>query len=245
MAYSEPVEVAYEMAKAFADLDQNDRAELGRIASLVETFAEPFSSFTPLLAYARSMGYEARGDTERAVVHLAPITKQGSPIQFLGVDLPIPVRVREQMQEKAAGEWLKEPLKPFISIPETRELQTEEGDALYNVGNYEDALVSYERMLSSNPISAFLYVCKGNTLRHLNRQSEALAAYEHALQLDESLAAAYVGKGDALCRLNRQSEALAAYEHALQLDESLAAAYAGKGDALCRLKSAVRSTVSI
>ncbi|HEX3640943.1 MAG TPA: tetratricopeptide repeat protein, partial [Ktedonobacteraceae bacterium] len=232
LAYTNPIEAGHELAKAFANLDQSNRAEMGRIASLVEILAEPLARFTDLHTYARSIGYEVRGDTEQAVAKLASMpspsmTEQGASVRVLGVDLPIPTRVREQLRKEAS--------KAGIPEQKTKEQWKEEGNVHFNAGRYEAALATYEQALRSDPNSAVAYTGKGNALRRLNRKTEALEAYEQALRLDANYAAAYAGKGDVLGRLNRSKEALENYEQALQLDANLAAAYMGKGDVLDHL----------
>ncbi len=67
LAYTQSQEAARELALALrAILERGDRAEQVRMASLIETFAEPLEGFTPLLTYARGVGYLARGWVEDA-----------------------------------------------------------------------------------------------------------------------------------------------------------------------------------
>jgi len=64
LAYMRPDKLARELALALSRLDWENRTELVRVASLVETFAEPLAEFAPLLAYARGMANLARGDLD-------------------------------------------------------------------------------------------------------------------------------------------------------------------------------------
>nr|MBW4596636.1 hypothetical protein [Brasilonema angustatum HA4187-MV1] len=94
LAYTQPNEAARELALAFSKLDQKDTAELVRMASLAETFAEPLTEFQPLLIYARGMEKFARGNLKDAIDRLREVPKEANVIQVAGVDLPIP----EQLQ---------------------------------------------------------------------------------------------------------------------------------------------------
>src|SRR4028119_567079 len=53
LAYTRSTEAAREIASALSTFKLDDRAEWIRMASLVETFAEPLAEFEPLLIYTR------------------------------------------------------------------------------------------------------------------------------------------------------------------------------------------------
>ena len=94
LAYTHSQEAARELAQAlYESLRQNDKAEQMRLASLIETFAEPLAGFTPLLTYARGIGYWVCGDKEGAVTQF---NKMGGR-EVQGVALPIPEAVRDQV----------------------------------------------------------------------------------------------------------------------------------------------------
>ncbi|PMB46975.1 hypothetical protein CEN39_25305, partial [Fischerella thermalis CCMEE 5201] len=67
LAYTQPNQVARELTLAFLKLDQQHTAELLRLSSLTETFAEPLAEFQPLLIYAHEMekiAYENQEDIQ-------------------------------------------------------------------------------------------------------------------------------------------------------------------------------------
>lgn len=99
LAYTQPGKVAHELASALTALDQNDNVEQIRIASLVDTFAEPLAGFAPLLTYARGMGYLARGEVETAREQFRAVEETGQAERFLGVRLPVPERINEGTAE--------------------------------------------------------------------------------------------------------------------------------------------------
>jgi hypothetical protein len=67
LAYVKPSEVAQELKATLDQAYQQDRTEQVRLASLVETFAEPLAQFESLLAYAREIGKLTPSDSVGAV----------------------------------------------------------------------------------------------------------------------------------------------------------------------------------
>lgn len=65
LAYVRPDEAARELREALNRAYLQDKMELVRLASVVETFAESLAGFEPLLVYARKMVDANTGDVER------------------------------------------------------------------------------------------------------------------------------------------------------------------------------------
>ncbi|MEH2361430.1 ABC transporter substrate-binding protein [Nostoc sp.] len=99
LAYTQPNKVAHELALEFSKLDFNNEAELIRIVSLTETFAQPLAEFDPLLSYASGMGKLARGDLEAATDQISKILGGENKIRVAGVDLPIPEKIKANLPE--------------------------------------------------------------------------------------------------------------------------------------------------
>ncbi len=102
LAYTKPGKAAREIALAFQQLgldatDSNpqDKMEMVRMASMVDTFSEPLAKagLQPLLVYARGINSWARGNLQQAAEQLDRITEAGK-IQIAGVDLPIPEEIQ-------------------------------------------------------------------------------------------------------------------------------------------------------
>jgi len=72
----------------------------------------------------------------------------------------------------------------MTDAPKTKESWLEEGDALYYLKCYEEALAAYEQAIRLDPNNADLYNGKGRTLYYLKRYKEANQAYEKAHQLE-------------------------------------------------------------
>ncbi|MBD2440987.1 formylglycine-generating enzyme family protein [Nostoc sp. FACHB-110] len=95
LAYTRPTQVAHELALAFSKLDLKDKANLVRLASLTETFAEPLAEFQPLLIYARGMAKFARaGNLTDAEPQFDELVEGGKQIQVAGVSLLLPEQIR-------------------------------------------------------------------------------------------------------------------------------------------------------
>ncbi|HEU5381670.1 MAG TPA: N-6 DNA methylase [Ktedonobacteraceae bacterium] len=96
LAYVEPGDTARELAEAIGrTIEQNNSPELLRLSSLVETFAQPLASFTPLLIYARGIGHFVRGDMSRAWDQMKKLATSDQSVQIQDLYLPIPQQVRE------------------------------------------------------------------------------------------------------------------------------------------------------
>jgi hypothetical protein len=111
LVYTKPDEAARKLAKALRlsllRVQQQDRGEILRLASLVETFAEPLqeAGFEPLLTYASAINNFARGDLEEAGNQIVNLPEQRSLLRIAGVILPIPAQIlidTDEAQEQMA-----------------------------------------------------------------------------------------------------------------------------------------------
>ena len=94
LAYVVPSEAARELALALSKLDQKqDKAELLRLASLVETVAEPLAEFEPLLIYTRGMASFVRDDLISAAIQFTTLPIYQNKIQVAGINLLVPEEI--------------------------------------------------------------------------------------------------------------------------------------------------------
>ncbi|MDF5726566.1 MAG: formylglycine-generating enzyme family protein [Rhizonema sp. PD38] len=97
LAYTRSNQATHELALALKSAYSQDRADLIRLASLMETLAEPlggWEEFQPLLIYARGMGNFAGGNLEAAKNELGKVLGKGNEITVAGIELPIPEQIR-------------------------------------------------------------------------------------------------------------------------------------------------------
>ncbi|MDF5718923.1 MAG: formylglycine-generating enzyme family protein [Rhizonema sp. PD37] len=97
LAYTRFSQATHELALALKSAYSQDRADLIRLASLMETLTEPLSEweeFQPLLIYARGMGNFVGGNLEAAKKELGKVIGKGNEITVAGIELPIPEQIR-------------------------------------------------------------------------------------------------------------------------------------------------------
>ncbi len=130
LAYTRPMEAARALALALCKAYEQDRTELIRLSSLVETFAEALSEFEPLLIYVRGMKDFARGNFEGAAAQLNRVLNQEGQIQVAGVLLPVPEQI-ETIQHEPLLNDSKEMLElPLQNITPAKQAEAELRESL-------------------------------------------------------------------------------------------------------------------
>jgi hypothetical protein len=100
LAYKDSEQAVRELALAFNQAYNQDRAELVRLATLTEILAQPVEEFEKLLIYARAMGHYARKRLEDAKNQVSSLSIKGRLVSISGVDLPIPLELIADEVEK-------------------------------------------------------------------------------------------------------------------------------------------------
>jgi tetratricopeptide (TPR) repeat protein len=105
------------------------------------------------------------------------------------------------------------------------------GIALDNLGDYEEALKTYDEAINlSNDAMAWNH--KGLALYHQGKYDEAVWAFDNATWLDSKYADAWYNKGVALDNQGKYDEAIQAFNESVKLDPNYADAWYNKGVAL-------------
>jgi tetratricopeptide (TPR) repeat protein len=117
------------------------------------------------------------------------------------------------------------------------------GAALHQLGQFEEALKCYDKMLEIDPRDATALCNKGNVLRDLGRYEEAISCCDKALALDPQSKNAWLNKSGALDKLGRHEEAIRCCDSALTIDPRFAEAWNNKGTILNRLDRRVEAIV--
>jgi tetratricopeptide (TPR) repeat protein len=110
-----------------------------------------------------------------------------------------------------------------------------QGDALYDDGNYAEALDRYEKAAKGNPRNATAYAGKGAALRMLDRCPEAQVELSKAIELDPKYARSYIDRGACDARAAEYATALVEYDKAIQVEPNNRTAHGLAGAALRRL----------
>ncbi|QGM45152.1 tetratricopeptide repeat-containing sulfotransferase family protein [Methylocystis heyeri] len=103
------------------------------------------------------------------------------------------------------------------------------------LGQFENALASYDQSLALAPDQPDVHHRRGAALAALRRTGEAIASFDQALRLRPGFVDALNNRGVALSALGRAAEALASYDQALALKPDFAAAHYNRGGALMAL----------
>ena len=153
------------------------------------------------------------------------------------LDLPVPAqRAATSSTLHAENSVPLSAFTPNVNVKNrTKEEWLDEGNRLYNIGQFQDALQAFENAIQIDPTFADAYEGKTSALCALGRYQEALNSVETALKLDPSYAASYNDKGDILYEFKSYTDALGYYEHALQLEPDNLEAYLGRATTLCSL----------
>lgn len=93
-----------------------------------------------------------------------------------------------------------------------------QGDALFFEGRYEDAIISYDKVIKKQTDCYLAWASRGWALRRLGRYEEALDSYKEAININPEDNLGWYGRANALRELQRYDEAITAYNKSLQFN---------------------------
>lgn len=111
-----------------------------------------------------------------------------------------------------------------------------QGQALFNLGRYGEALDYFNAFAKLNPNVAPLYQTRGLCLQRLGRFEEAQADFERSIALNPTEAETHKNLGTLHARFGRMEQAFASFNRALALRPNFAAALNEKARALWSLQ---------
>lgn len=111
-----------------------------------------------------------------------------------------------------------------------------QGQALFNLGQYGEALDCFNTFAKLNPNVAPLYQTRGLCLQRLGRFEEAQADFERSIALNPTEAETHKNLGTLHARFGRMEQAFASFDRALALRPHFAAALNEKARALWSLQ---------
>ncbi|MHC0062137.1 tetratricopeptide repeat protein [Nostoc sp. UIC 10890] len=112
---------------------------------------------------------------------------------------------------------------------------SKQGNTLFDLQRYQDALAVYEKAVNIRPNHAQAWNGQGKTLYKLKKYKESLAAYDRAIQIRPDYFEAWSGRGFVLGSLQRYQEAIASFDKALQLNNNNSEIWNAKGEAFSNL----------
>lgn len=92
------------------------------------------------------------------------------------------------------------------------------GQAIYEKGNVEEAMVHFQNALRIDPSQASVHSALGVALLELGRADQSLISLRTALEIDPNDADAHYNIGNTLLRLGHAREAVAQYSRALEIN---------------------------
>ena len=118
----------------------------------------------------------------------------------------------------------------FVSPTEdTAIAANNEGLAHNNKGEYDKAIVAFNKAIELDPSFAIAYNNRGWAYIELEQYEQGIADCDKAIELDPDLALAYTNRGWAYIRLGQYEQGVADCTKAIELDPGLALAYNNRG----------------
>ena len=113
----------------------------------------------------------------------------------------------------------------------TAEEWYEEGNSLYELGEYGQAILAYEKAIEINSNLKEAWFGKGKAFYQLGQPYSAIEFYNTAIGIDPNYREAWVEKGFAHYDREEYEEAIIAFDKAIALDNNFKQAWFGKGKA--------------
>ena len=104
-----------------------------------------------------------------------------------------------------------------------------QGFALYNKGEYKEAIEKYDEAIELNPNYAGFYNNRGLAKSELGQHQEAISDLNKAIELNPIFSEAYSNRGLAKDNLGQHQEAIVDYDKAIVLEPNYASAYNNRG----------------
>lgn len=146
LAYTKPSEAARELALTLSKLKLEEKAEWVRMASMIETFAEPLAEFKPLLIYAYGMSNFVRGNQESATAEIISlIVDQEKQLNIAGFDMFVPKSILSKLPKYQLTNhelFTSQGVESHIQESETEQQINTQYDELKNLLNLKDQQIN-------------------------------------------------------------------------------------------------------
>lgn len=119
--------------------------------------------------------------------------------------------------------------------PDDAEVFYNRGKELYQAGEFQQALESFNKAIELKPDYFEAYTNCGVLLSGFGQFDKAIENFNKAIQLKPDLAAAYANRGNAFSESGQPEAALASYDKAVQLKPDYANAFYNRGNVQSRL----------
>ncbi len=123
-----------------------------------------------------------------------------------------------------------------VPMTDTAIAANNEGFTYNNQGEYDKAIVAFNKAIELDPDFALAYNNRGWAYIELGQYEQGIADCTKAIELDPGLALAYSNRGWAYIRLGQYEQGIADCTKAIELDPGLALAYSNRGWAYIELE---------
>ncbi len=103
------------------------------------------------------------------------------------------------------------------------------GNALSDLGRYEEAVTSHDRAVAINPDDYQAWSNRGNALSNLGRYEEAVTSHDRAIAINPDDYLAWDNRGNALSNLGRYEEAVTSHNRAIAINPDYYQAWDNRG----------------
>lgn len=140
-----------------------------------------------------------------------------------------------RQERRAAAKQSQKVAPQNLAVAKSLEA-AKQGQALFNLGRYAEALDYFNAFARLNPNVAPLYQTRGLCLQRLGRFEEAQADFERSIALNPAEAETHKNLGTLHARFGRMEQAFASFDRALALRPNFTAALNEKARALWSLQ---------
>ncbi|QQO35858.1 tetratricopeptide repeat protein [Bradyrhizobium diazoefficiens] len=140
-----------------------------------------------------------------------------------------------RQERRAAAKQSSKAAPQNLAVAKSLEA-AKQGQALFNLGRYAEALDYFNAFARLNPNVAPLYQTRGLCLQRLGRFEEAQADFERSIALNPTEAETHKNLGTLHARFGRMEQAFASFDRALALRPNFTAALNEKARALWSLQ---------
>lgn len=133
---------------------------------------------------------------------------------------------------------------PPVTAADLAEQYFNEGVNYSKLGQYSDAVASFDKAIFIKSNNAIYWNHRGMALDNLGRYTDAIASYDKALAVRPDYADAWSNRGISLRKLGRYTDAVLSYDKAIAIRSDYAEAWLNRGvvlDYLGRYEEAVAS----
>jgi tetratricopeptide (TPR) repeat protein len=156
--------------------------------------------------------------------------------QRLGIESGDPQEIVQELVRQINQRQVSRPPAPSPQESDEAEVAFTQGVQLYEVGEFESAIASWDKAIELKPDYHQAWGNRGLGLKNLGRYEEAIVSYDRAIALKPDFHKAWYNRGLALDELGRYEEAVNVYERVLELKPDFHKAWYSRGNSLDALE---------